>query len=145
MAALIKRLALITLQFAAVLLISEASHAFVGVLQLPIPGNLLGMLLLFALLTSGVVRLEWVEAGVSLLVRHLAFFFIPIAVGLMTFQELFVRNGVAIVVTLIVSAAIGIYVAGFTSQVLTRRRGGDTSCSGHRHYSASASQSQRIS
>jgi holin-like protein len=72
----------------------EASHAFVGVLQLPIPGNLLGMLLLVALLTSGVVRLAWVEAGVSLLVRHLAFLFIPIAVGLMTFQDLFVRNGV---------------------------------------------------
>jgi holin-like protein len=123
MAARTKKLALIAIQIAALLLISEAGSAFVGVLQLPLPGNLVGMLLLFALLTSGVIRLEWVEAGASLLVRHLAVFFIPIAVGLMVFGDLFVRNGVAIVVTLIVSAAIGIWVAGLTSQVLTRRRG----------------------
>jgi holin-like protein len=126
MAARIKKLALIALEIAALLLISEASHAFVSALQLPLPGNLVGLLMLFALLTAGVVRLEWVEAGASLLVRHLAFFFIPIAVGLMEFGDLFVRHGMAIVVTLIVSAAIGICVAGFTSQVLTPRRGGDT-------------------
>jgi holin-like protein len=126
MAAHLKKLVLIALQIAALLLISEAGYAFVGALQLPVPGNLVGMLLLCALLTARVLRLEWVEAGASLLVRHLAFFFIPIAVGLMEFGDLFVRHGMAIVVTLIVSAAIGICVVGFTSQVLTHRRGGDT-------------------
>jgi holin-like protein len=122
----IKKLALITLQIVALLLISEASHGLVGALQWPVPGNLLGMLILVALLTSGVVRLEWVEAGASPLRRHLAFFFIPIAVGLMEFRDLFVRHGVTIVVTLMVGAAIGIWVAGLTSQMLARRRGGDT-------------------
>jgi holin-like protein len=130
MAAPIKKWALITIQIAALLLLSEAGYAFVGALQLPVPGNLVGMLLLFALLTAGVIRLEWVEDGASLLVRHLAFFFIPIAVGLMTFGNLFVRHGVAIVVTLIVSAAIGLCVAGWTSQGLSRWRGGNTPCSG---------------
>jgi holin-like protein len=125
--ALLKKLALITIQTAALLLISEAGRVFVGALQLPLPGNLVGMLMLFALLTCGVIRLEWVEAGASMLVRHLAFFFIPIAVGLMGFGDLFVNHGVEIVVTLMLSAAIGIYVAGLTSQVLTRRRRGHTS------------------
>ena len=125
MAACIKKLALITIQIAALLLLSEVGHVVVSVLRLPVPGNLVGMLLLFVLLTAGVFRLEWVEAGASLLVRHLALFFIPIAVGLMAFGNLFVRYGVAIVVTLIISAAIGIWAAGFTSQVLTRWRGGD--------------------
>jgi holin-like protein len=91
-----------------ILLISEAGYAFVGALRLPLPGNLAGMLMLCALLSTGVIHLEWVEAGASLLVRHLAFFFIPIAVGLMAFGDLFVRHGVAIIVTLIVSAGIGI-------------------------------------
>ena len=125
MATRIKKLTRITIQIAALLLISEAGAAIVRALRLPLPGNLVGMLLLCALLTSGVIRLEWVEAGASLLVRHLAIFFIPIAVGLMVFGDLFVRNGVAIVVTLIVSAAIGIWVAGLTSQVLTWRQGGE--------------------
>jgi putative effector of murein hydrolase len=64
------------------LLISEAGRVFVGALQLPLPGNLVGMLMSFALLTCGVIRLEWVEAGASMLVRHLGFFFIPIAIEL---------------------------------------------------------------
>jgi holin-like protein len=122
MAALIMKLALITIQIAVFVLISKAGYAFVDALQLPLPGNLAGMLMLFALLTSGVIRLEWVEAGASLLVRHLAFFVIPTAVGLMAFGDLFVSHGVAIIVTLIVSTAIGICVAGLTSQVLTRWR-----------------------
>jgi holin-like protein len=127
MVALLKKLALITIQTAALLLISEAGYVFVGALQLPLPGNLVGMLVLFALLTCGVIRLEWVEAGASMLVRHLAFFFIPIAVGLMAFGDLFVNYGVEIVLTLVLSAAIGICVAGLTSQVLSRRRRGHTS------------------
>jgi holin-like protein len=127
MVALLKKLALITIQTTALLLISEAGHVFVGALQLLLPGNLVGMLMLFALLTCGVIRLEWVEASASMLVRHLASFFIPIAVGLMAFGDLFVNYGVEIVVTLMLSAAIGIYVAGLTSQVLTRRRRGHTS------------------
>jgi putative effector of murein hydrolase LrgA (UPF0299 family) len=36
------------------MLISEASHAFAGARQLPLPGNFVGMLILFALLTSGI-------------------------------------------------------------------------------------------
>jgi holin-like protein len=45
-------------QITALLLISKAGSVFVGALQLPLPGNLVGMPLLFALLTSGVSRLE---------------------------------------------------------------------------------------
>jgi holin-like protein len=52
--------------------------------------------------------------------------FCQLAVGLMAFGNLFVSHAVAIVVALIVSAAIGICVAGFMSQVFTRRREGDT-------------------
>jgi holin-like protein len=125
MATRIKKLMLITIQIAALLLISEAGSGFVRMLHLPLSGNLVGMLLLLVLLTSGVIRLEWVEAGASLLVRHLAIFFIPIAVGLMVFGDVFVRSGIAIVATLIVSAAIGLWVAGWTSQVLTPHKGGD--------------------
>jgi holin-like protein len=125
MDALIKRLTLITIQIAALLVISQAGYAFVGALQLPLPGNLVGMLMLFALLATGMIRLPWIEAGASLFVRHLVCFFIPIAVGLMAYADLFVSHSVAPVVTLVVSAAIGIWVAGGTSQALTRWMGGD--------------------
>jgi holin-like protein len=45
------------------------------------------MLLLLGLLMSGIVKLEWFESVASLLLTHLAFFFIPIAVGLMILEH----------------------------------------------------------
>jgi holin-like protein len=88
------------------------------------------MLLLFALLSSGVVRVEWLAPGATLLTKHLAFFFIPITVGLPAFSELFLRSGAAILTVLALSMAAGICAAGFTSQALSRRiaarKGGTT-------------------
>lgn len=110
-----------TVQIVALLVISKAGYVVVDLLRLPLPGNVLGMLLLLALLASGVVPLRWIDGSASLLVRHLAFFFIPITVGLMGFTDLFATNGPAIVLTLIVSAGVGICGAGLSSQALASR------------------------
>ena len=111
----------IAAQLTALLLINAAGYAVASTLQLPLPGNLLGMLFLFTLLATRVVPLAWVETSAALLVRHLGFFFIPITVGLMGFADLFLTNGLAILVILVVSAAVGICVAGFSSQRLASR------------------------
>lgn len=92
----------------------------------PIPGNLLGMVALYALLALGVVKIAWFEAAGFFLIRHLAFFFVPITVGLMQSGGLLAAHGLGIIVTLAVSAAIGIALAGSVSQLLLRtslRRG----------------------
>jgi holin-like protein len=87
-------------------------------LHLPLPGNLIGMLLLLALLASGLVRLRWIESGALFLLRHLAFFFIPIAVGLMAFIDVYQRDGLSWLVTLVVAAGVGIWAAGSVTQAL---------------------------
>jgi Putative effector of murein hydrolase LrgA len=112
----------IAIQIVALLVINGVGYALAAALQLPLPGNLLGMLLLLSLLATGLVPLRWVESSASVLIRHLGFFFVPITVGLMSLGELFLDNGVAILITLVVSAVIGIGVAGFSSQRLTARR-----------------------
>jgi holin-like protein len=65
--------------------------------------------------------LEWIQEGASILTRHLAFFFIPIAVGLIAFKEVFLQNGLAILGTLIVSATAGILLCGFIAQALKEK------------------------
>lgn len=109
-------------QLVALLAINHLGYVVASALHLPLPGNLLGMLLLLGLLATGLVRLSWVEASASLLVRHLGFFFVPITVGLMGLGDLFVANGLAVLITLIVSAIVGICVAGFSSQRLSSRK-----------------------
>ena len=112
----------IAFQIAALLVLNGVGYALAVALQLPLPGNLLGMLLLLSLLATGLVPLRWVESSASVLIRHLGFFFVPISVGLMSLGELFLDNGVAILITLVVSAVVGISVAGLSSQRLASRR-----------------------
>lgn len=102
--------------------ISEAGFALTKHFDIALPGNLLGMVMLFVLLASGIVKLEWVNAGATFLLRHLAFFFIPIAVGLITMGDLMRSHGIAILAVLVASAAAGIVVSGWVVQTLARQR-----------------------
>lgn len=100
-----------------------ASEWIVEWLELPIPGNVLGMMLLFGLLLTGVIKLEWIDEASSFLLKHLLFFFIPITVGLMTLGSIFIQNGMSLIVILIVSSAIGMVVTGALSQLLAKKKG----------------------
>lgn len=56
--------------------------------DLPLPGNLLGMFLLFILLLLGVVKEDHIALGGDLLLKYMAFFFIPAGVGLLDHLQL---------------------------------------------------------
>lgn len=101
---------------------SELGRIVVTALGVPFPGNLAGMVILLALLASGIVRPTWVEPAASLLLRHLAFFFIPIAVGLMTLGEVLRAQGIPLLVVVLASAGAGIVASGLVTQTAARRR-----------------------
>jgi holin-like protein len=108
-------------QIIVLIALNQVGYLLVERLHLPLPGNLVGMLLLLALLGSGVVRLSWIESGASILLRHLAFFFVPIAVGLMAFTDVLQRDGLSWLVTLVLAAGVGIWAAGSVTQALALR------------------------
>ena len=93
----------------------------VDLLQLALPGNVAGMLLLFALLATGVVKPARIEVGGGFLLKHFAFFFIPISVGLMSFGSLMRQNGVTLLAILVVSVVAGVAVTGISVQSLHDR------------------------
>ncbi len=93
----------------------------VRALGLPVPGNLAGMILLYALLSLGIIKIAWFDATGSFLVKHLAFFFIPVAVGVMDAGGLLAAHGIAITLTLILSAVLGIALSGLVAQCIARR------------------------
>ncbi|WP_246141087.1 CidA/LrgA family protein [Bacillus marasmi] len=102
--------------------INQMGVLIVKVTHLPIPGNVLGMLILFLLLYTGVIRLDWVDKVSSLLIKHLSFFFIPVSVGLMTLGPVFIKNGIALIIVLVISTLVGIVVSGSLSQFLVHRK-----------------------
>ena len=54
------------------------------VTRLPIPGNVIGMLILFLLLCFKVIKVEQISTISNFFLDHLAFFFIPAGVGLIS-------------------------------------------------------------
>ncbi len=122
----LQQAALVGLQLAGLWLLNFAGVWAVQKAALPVPGNLVGMLALYALLAFGIVKVDWFDLTGSFLIKHLAFFFVPITVGLMNSGPLLLAHGLGIMLVLTVSAAFGILLAGFVSQVLlakTWRRG----------------------
>jgi holin-like protein len=79
-----------------------------------------GMLLLFALLCSGIVPVRLFQRSSALLARHLPFFFVPIAVGLMNLGETLLSQGWVLLLVLVASAAVGLCVTGWLAQLLSR-------------------------
>ena len=78
-------------------------------LDLPVPANVVGVVLLFALLCLGVVKLEHVAETADFLLRHLVFFFIPIAVGLMDWGGVFYQYGFVLLAAVVVSSALPLF------------------------------------
>ena len=101
-----KHAALLVAEVAGLWAINKAGQFIVIRLHVHFPGNVAGMLLLFALLCSGVVPEHLFERSSSLLARHLPFFFVPIAVGLMTLGAMVVSKGVPLLLVLVASAAL---------------------------------------
>jgi holin-like protein len=102
-------------------LVFRCGSYLVGVLHLALPGNVAGMLLMFGLLATGIVKPAWIEVGGGFLLKHFAFFFIPISVGLMAFGPLMRQSGLTLLAILMVSAAVGVLVTGIAVQVLHGR------------------------
>lgn len=69
-------------------------------LSLPIPGTVLGLIILFLGLYSGIIKVEMIEDMCEILISHMSFLFIPAGVGLITSFSLI--NGKIIVFSLII-------------------------------------------
>ena len=86
-----------------------------------VSGNIIGMLLLFALLCAGVVKGETVRPAAKFLLGTMALFFIPFGVGLIDSYEVIMDNIVAISVATLVSTFAVIALVGWVFQLVNRR------------------------
>jgi holin-like protein len=103
-------------------LVYLAGAKVVAFLHLPIPGNVLGMLLLLGLLWTKIIPLQWVDEAAALLLKHLAFFFIPFAVGLMVWGDLFRAQGLVLLFVIVAGAIFSVACTGSLVNWLAKRR-----------------------
>lgn len=87
------------------------------VARVPVPGSILGMLLLTALLQMGWVKVETVRPISRFLVSNMAFFFVPPGVALMLYFDLIAAEWLPITVATVVSTAVVLVVTGAVHQL----------------------------
>jgi putative effector of murein hydrolase LrgA (UPF0299 family) len=112
-----------------ILLCQLAGEAFVRGLGLPMPGPVIGLMILlvlllardrFALLTRGPLQGDGVEAASRGLLANLSLLFVPAGVGVIQKLDLIVDHGIAFLGVLIVSVLITLLVTVATFLVASR-------------------------
>lgn len=90
-------------------------------LHLPLPGGIIGMLLLLTALSLKVMKVQWVGYGAKYLLAILPLLLVPATIGVMKYPALFTGKGALIFFMVIVSTIITIVVTAKTSQYLEKR------------------------
>lgn len=109
-------------------LVGDWLHDF---FHLPLPGSIIGLLLLWASLLLNVFHLRWIESGSHFLLSYLPLYLIPATVGAMNYGHIFVGKGFILILLMIVSTLITMGISGYTSQIIARqstKRKERTSC-----------------
>ncbi|KIL41631.1 hypothetical protein SD70_05755 [Gordoniibacillus kamchatkensis] len=78
----------------------------------PVPANVLGLILFVAALFLKIVKVEWVEQSADFLLKHMMLFFAPIIVGTISFFSILRQYGFTIVISLVASTLIVMLVSG---------------------------------
>ncbi|MGF6763586.1 MULTISPECIES: CidA/LrgA family protein [Paraburkholderia] len=90
--------------------------------KLPVPGPVIGMLLLFGFLMLRPQIADAIEPTALELLRHLSLLFIPAGVGIMVSAGKVRGDALAVVVSLVVSTTLAIAVTALVTRALLRRQ-----------------------
>lgn len=90
-------------------------------IHLPIPGNILGMVILFILLCTKIVKVDNISNVTNFLLDHLAFFFIPAGVGLMASLGIIKSTWWQLLIVCILTTTIIIGVTGIIVQSISKK------------------------
>jgi holin-like protein len=108
------------LQVAALMGFSLLMNQLTHWLQWNIPGSILGILVIFILLETHIIRLEWIEIGATWLLAELLLFFIPAAVGIMKYIPMLQSDGLRILLVVIMSTFIVMVSTGLMASRISK-------------------------
>lgn len=81
-------------------------------------GSLIGMLILFLLLSTRILPLKWFEIGAEKLIVFLPLFLIPSTTGLMEYGSFLLSKGSIVFFLVVVSTLVTLIISGYVSQLL---------------------------
>jgi holin-like protein len=94
-------------------------------LHVPMPANLIGLILFTLALYFRIVKLRWVEDAAQFLTKHMMLFFIPYIVASMAIVPLLGKQLLPLAASLLLGPAIVIAVAGCVTARLRKQPSGE--------------------
>jgi len=87
-----------------------------------IPGSIIGMILLFILLKSNIIKLKDINEVSNFFLENMAIFFIPAGVSLIKSLNLISDNLFVLIVTIFISTIVVMYVTGKLVDIMINRK-----------------------
>ena len=91
----------------------------------PIPGNVIGMVILFLLLYLKVIKVEQISTISNFFLEHLAFFFIPAGVGLISSFSVIKNIWLQLLIVCFITTVITMACTGRIVQRIANKKEGD--------------------
>ncbi|WP_244818112.1 CidA/LrgA family protein [Caballeronia sp. Lep1P3] len=110
------------LSLAVLLLFQCLGEGISYMFRLPVPGPVVGMLLLLAFLIARPRAADAIEPTANELLRHLSLLFVPAGVGIMASASAVRGDLVAVALAIVVSTTLGIAVTALVMRALMRRQ-----------------------
>lgn len=90
-------------------------------LHIPLPGSIIGLLLVWGALSTNILQLKWIESGAHTLLSVLPIFFIPATVAVMNYGHFFSGKGSLLILITVFSTLVTMGMASFISQFVAKR------------------------
>lgn len=100
--------------------VSLAGELLKAVLPFPVPASVYGLVLMFVLLCTGLIKLSWIEETADYMLLIMPVLFIEPSVKLMTSFDLLEGSVLTFVLTCMVSWAVVMIVTGRVTQAVIR-------------------------
>ncbi|MBP0621255.1 CidA/LrgA family protein [Cupriavidus consociatus] len=110
--------------FAILLVFQSVGEVISYALRLPVPGPVLGMILLFGWLIFDDRLLPIIQGTTSELLKHLSLLFVPAGVGIMVHANRIEGEWMPILVALVISTWLAIATTAVVTRMLMRKRTG---------------------
>ncbi|MDF0726478.1 CidA/LrgA family holin-like protein [Cytobacillus sp. S13-E01] len=93
-----------------------------ALLDLTIPGSIIGMLGLFILLQFKIVKEKWLSEGSQFLLSRLPLLFLPATVGVIEYIPFFQGKGILTVLIVLISTFLVMVISGAVGQYISKKK-----------------------
>lgn len=99
-------------QFTLIVAIMFIGKWLIEVTGIPMPANVLGMIILLIALVTGVLKEKDIKDTSDFIISHLSLFFVVPSVGIILYLDLFTKSFFKLMIPLLGSILLGLFVCG---------------------------------